>query len=134
MTELNPLGKYYQLIHQCGCGSGLTSSWYKDERQKDVKACEKCKPKLLYKIFDDRYLDCFEHWRDNLLAETNPGWEWVWEDVLIENNCEQIKGLEEAKQKQTENQILIQDPHDDNVYILVPKDYAEVVLEKGKMI
>ena len=134
MTKLNPIGEYYKLISQCGCGSGSTSSWYKDERQVDVKACDKCKPNLLYKIFDERYLQCFDNWVDNLLAETNPCWEWVWENILKEKKCKQIKGLEQAKQKQTEDDILIPCPNDKTVYILIPKDYAESVLTNGKMI
>ena len=133
MTELNPIGEYYKLISQCGCGSGLTATWCKNERLVDVKACDKCKPNMLYNIFDERYLQCFDNWVDNLLAETNPGWEWVWEDLLKEKKCERTKDLAEAKQKQKENKILILDPHDDKFYILIPKKYAETVLLHGKM-
>jgi hypothetical protein len=136
------LGEYYQLIRHCGCGSGLISSWYKDEKGVDVKACERCIPNLLYKIFDDRYLDLFQNWIDNMFAETNPGWEWVWEDLLKEKGCEQVIGLEDAKRK-CESRILIKCPNGPNIYrrtgdnsvhILVPRDYAEQVLKAGKMV
>jgi hypothetical protein len=139
------LGEYYQLVCQCGCESGLVSSWYKNEKGAPVKACDRCKPKLLFKIFDERYLNLFEDWAGKILfADPAPlGYEWQWEDLLKEKGCEQVVGLEAAKQKQNDDQILIpcpngdvisMDPGDRSVHILVPKTYAELVLENGKMV
>lgn len=139
------LGEYYQLIRQCSCESGLVSSWYKNEMGVDVKACDRCKPKLLFKIFDDKYLDLFEDWAAKAMFDKDPplGHEWQWEDLLKEKGCEQVVGLEAAKQKQNGDQILIpcpngdvitQRPGDNSVHILVPKSYAELVLENGKMV
>ena len=136
------MGEFYQLTRQCGCGSGLVSSWYKDEKGVDVKACDRCKPKLLHKIFEDRYLDLFQNWIDNMFAETNPGWEWVWQDLLKEHGCEQVTGLERTRHKCTADHIIVSCPHgkniytkeqDNDVYILVPKEYAETVLKSGRM-
>lgn len=129
MNEPSPLVKYYQLIRQCGCGSGLISEWYKNQKLVDVKACDKCKHKLLYEIFNDKYLDFFENWLGGIFNETNPGWEWVWEDFLKEKNCTKIKEVKGEKGK-----ILIEDPHAKENYILVPEEYAEIVLRNGKMI
>ena len=136
------MGEFYRLTRQCACGSGLVSSWYKDEKGVDVKACERCRSKLIYRIFEDRYLDIFQNWIDNLLAETNPGFEWVWGDLVKEKGCLQVVGLEEAKRRQAEDQIMIpcphgdkinRDPGDKSVHILVPLEYAEQVLKAGKM-
>lgn len=135
-------GEFYKLTHQCGCGSGLVSSWYKDEKKVDVKACESCKPKLLYRIFEDRYLDIFQNWINNLLSDRNPGFEWVWEDLVKEKGCEQVVGLEEAKRRR-DGRIMISCPNGDkitrdlgdrSVHILVPVEYAEKVLENGTML
>ena len=135
MTEPNALGQYYQLINRCRrCNSGLTSSFYKNERQEDVRACDKCRPEILCQIFDYKYLDLFEYWRDNCLADDTIGWEWAWDDLLKEKKCIRIKSLEEARQKQTEDHILIQDPDNEEAHILVPKEYAEAVLKNGKMV
>ena len=137
-------GEFYQLIRQCGCGSGLVSFWYKDEKRVDVKACERCKPKLLHKIFEDRYLDLFEEWLGSLFS-VDPGYEWVWEDLLKERGCEQVVGLEEAKRSR-DGRILISCPNGDSlqpqhsnladrsVHILVPCEYAERVLCEGRMV
>lgn len=138
------IGEFFQLIKQCGCGSGLVSSWYKDYKGVDVKACDRCKPAFLHEIFENKYMDLFENWLGDILHDPPPeGYEWTWEDLLKEKGCEQVVGLEQAKSKQTPDQILIscpngkvisQDPGDRSVYILVPKSYAELVLENGKMI
>jgi hypothetical protein len=126
------------------CESGLVSSWYKDYKGTDIKACDRCKPKLLYKIFDEKYLDLFEDWMGKILLDPPPlGYEWQWEDLLKEKGCEQVVGLEAAKRKRKEDQILIRcpngdaitmDPGDRSVHILVPKSYAELVLQNGKMV
>jgi hypothetical protein len=134
MVELNPLGEYYKLIRLCGCGSGLPSSWCKNEKQTDVKACDRCKGELLHKIFEEKLTDFFLNWIDNLLSDDNLGYEWVWEDYLAEKKLERIKELEKAKQKLSTDQFLVRDPFDKESFILVPKDYAETVLQNGKMI
>lgn len=111
------IGEYYQLIRQCACGSGLLSSWCKDEKGVDVKACDRCKPKLLHKIFDEKYMDLFEEWLGSLFSEqAAKGYEWVWEDLLKEKGCLQVVGLEAAKQKQSEDQILIACPNGKDIY------------------
>jgi hypothetical protein len=140
---MTTLGEFYQIIRQCGCGSGLVSSWCKDEKGVDVKACDRCKPKLLHKIFDEKYMDLFEGWLGDILHDPPPdGYEWQWEDMLKEKGCEQVLGLENAKMKQTHDQILIPCPNGKNIYvkegdasvhILVPKEYAEKVLKEGRM-
>jgi hypothetical protein len=137
------IGEFYKLIRQCACGSGLVSSWYKDEKGIDVRLCDKCRIKTLYKIFDEKYMDLFEEWLGTLFDEkAAEGYEWVWEDLLKEKGCEQVVGLETAKQKQSNDQILItcpngnvisNDPGDMSVHILVPKSYAEQVLLHGRM-
>lgn len=99
----------------------------------------------LYKIFDEKYLDLFEDWSSKILfADPAPlGYEWQWEDLLKEKGCEQVVGLEAAKQKKNEDQILIPcpngdvittNPGDNSVHILVPREYAEQVLQNGKML
>jgi len=99
----------------------------------------------LYEIFDDKYLDLFEDWAGKAMFDEDPplGYEWQWEDLLKEKGCEQVVGLEAARQKQNEDQILIPCPNgdvitqrsgDNSVHILVPKSYADLVLENGKMV
>jgi hypothetical protein len=140
-------GDFYSLCHSCDCGSGLVSGWYKDERQNPVKACEKCKPKLLFRIFDDRFLDLFEDWVATILMDPPPiGYQWQWEDMLKERGCEQVVGLEEAKRRRKPGHLLISCPHGDSldpahlksadrsVHILVPPDYAESAMEAGRMV
>jgi hypothetical protein len=131
------------LIRQCACGSGLVSSWYKDEKGIDVKLCDRCRIKTLYNIFDEKYMDLFEEWLGTLFNEkAAEGYEWVWEDLLKEKGCEQVVGLEAARSKLSPDQIMITCPNgkdiyskleDTTVYILVPKSYAELVLLSGKM-
>jgi hypothetical protein len=137
------IGEFYQLIRQCGCGSGLLSSWCKDYKGVDVKVCDKCKPGVLHKIFEKKHMDLFQEWLGSLfLEQVADGYEWVWADLLKEKGCQQIVGLESAKQQQKQDQILITCPNgkdiyskleDNKVYILVPKSYAEEVLKAGKM-
>lgn len=137
------IGEFYQLIRHCGCGSGLISDWCKDEKGTDIRICDRCKPAVLHKIFEEKHTDLFEEWIGSLfLEQVADGYEWVWADLLKKHGCEQVVGLEPAKQKQNENQILIACPNgndiyskleDNMVYILVPKSYAEVVLKNGKM-
>jgi len=137
------LGEFYQLIRHCACGSGLISDWCKDEKGTDIRICDRCKPKVLHKIFEERYMDLFEGWLGSLFSvEPATGYEWVWADLLKEKGCEQVVGLEAAKRKQSKDQILIACPNgkdiysdleDNSVYILVPKSYAEVVLKNGRM-
>jgi hypothetical protein len=137
------IGEFFQLIQHCGCGSGLLSTWCKDEKGTDIKACDSCKPKLLYKIFDEKYMDLFEEWMGTLFNEkAAEGYEWVWEDLLKEKGCEQVVGLEAAKNKLSQDQFMIpcpngsvisMDPGDRTVHILVPKSYAELILKRGKM-
>lgn len=137
------IGEFFKLIRQCACGSGLVSSWYKDEKGIDVKLCDKCRIKTLHKIFEEKHMDLFEEWLGSLFSEqADDGYEWVWADLLKEKGCQQIVGLKSAKQQQKQDQILITCPNgkdiyskleDNTVYILVPKSYAEEVLNVGKM-
>ena len=137
------IGEFYKLIRQCACGSGLVSSWYKDEKGIDVRLCDKCRIETLHKIFEEKHMDLFEEWLGTMFDEqAAEGYEWVWEDLLKEKGCEQVVGLEAAKQKQSKDQILIpcpngkvisNDPGDMSVHILVPKSYAEQVLLDGRM-
>ena len=137
------IGEFYQLIRQCGCGSGLISDWCKDDKGTDIRICDRCKPAVLYKIFEEKHMDLFEEWLGSLFSEqAAEGYEWAWAGLLKEKGCEQVVGLEPAKQKQNEDQILITCPNgkdiyskleDNTVYILVPKSYAEVVLKNGKI-
>jgi hypothetical protein len=137
------IGEFYKLIRQCACGSGLVSSWYKDEKGIDVRLCDRCRIKTLHKIFEEKHMDLFEEWLGTLFDEkAAEGYEWVWADLLKEKDCEQVVGLEAAKQKQSNDQILIacpngnvisNDPGDMSVHILVPKNYAEQVLLHGRM-
>jgi hypothetical protein len=128
---------------KCQCG-GQSPAKCKDEKGEEVWACDGCKPKLLFKIFDEKYLDLFEDWTGKILFDDPPplGYEWQWEDLLKEKGCEQVVGTEAAKLKQND-QILIPcpngnvitlEPGDWSVHILVPKSYAELVLKNGKMV
>jgi hypothetical protein len=138
------IGEYYQLNLHCPCGSGLVSSWCRDERGRRARACDGCKPALLHRIFDDRYLDLFEDWAGKILFDPPPlGYEWQWEDLLKEKGCEQVVGLEEARRRLQEDQVMIpcpngdkisMDPGDMSVHILIPKSYAELVLQNGRMV
>jgi hypothetical protein len=137
------IGEFYQLIRQCGCGSGLISDWCKDEKGTDIKICDRCKPGVLHKIFEEKHMDLFQEWLSSLFSEqADDGYEWVWADLLKEKGCEQVVGLDEARNKLSRENFLITCPNgkdiyskleDNTVYILVPKSYAEEVLKVGKM-
>lgn len=131
---------------ECPCGSGLTSSPYKGETGSDVRACDSCKPDLLFRIFEDKYIDLFEEWAASILSDPPPtGWEWRWEDLLKEKGCEQVVGAESAANRGL-GFVVIPCPHgeslrpehwdkrDRSVRILVPVEYAERVLAAGEMV
>jgi hypothetical protein len=85
----------------------------------------------------------FEDWAGKILSDPPPlGYQWQWEDFLKEKGCEQVVGLEAAKRRREEGQIMIpcpngdvisMDPGDMSVHILIPKSYAELVLSNGRM-
>lgn len=140
-------GEFYQRSHHCPCGSGLVSDWCRDERGAEARACDRCKPDLLHRIFDERYLDIFEDWASKIFFDPPPlGYEWQWEDFLKERGCRQVVGLEEARSQRGEGEFLVACPNgnslspehwdseDSSVHILVPRDYGERVLGEGKMI
>jgi hypothetical protein len=144
---LDSQGNFYRLAHRCPCGSDLTSHWCKDEKGGDVRACERCKPKLLHRIFDEKLIAIFDKWRGDFLLDPPPlGYEWQWEDLLKEKGCEQVVGLEQAKRQWKRGDFLIADPYgetldpaykdsaDRSVYILVAREYADRVLADGKMV
>jgi len=142
---LNAQGEFYRRAHRCPCGSGLICEWLKNEKGKDERACERCKPALLYRIFESRHLDIFEDWAGKaLFHDPAPlGYEWQWEDLLKEKGCEQVVGLEEARRKLSGDRIMIPCPNGDvistesgdrSVHILVPKEYADRVLAAGRVL
>lgn len=133
MEGLNPMGEFYRRGHLCPCGSGLVSDQCRDERGADVKACERCKPALLYRILEDRHLDIFEDWISKLLDDPGPlGYQWQWEDLLKEKGCEQVASLEEAARG--EGHFTVRDPYGEEGYVLVPREYGERVLKEGRMV
>lgn len=127
---MSNLTDHFNNIHQCSCGSGLISSFYKNEKQQDEKACDKCKHKLLFKIFDEHFLDIFEKWLPELMFNEIPplSYEYQWQDLLQEKNCIRIKEI-----KNMQDHILIKCPEDKEFNIYVPNDLAEKVLLKGKL-
>lgn len=131
----------------CSCGSGMASDPCRDERGRGVGACEVCKPDLLRRIFEDRYLDIFEGWMGSLFDDPPPlGYEWQWQDLLKEKGCEQVVGVGEAKRRLGPGHVMIACPNGDSlsperlrsedrsVYILVPREYADRVLSEGRMV
>lgn len=142
---MNEQGKFYEMAHECPCGSGLLCEWYKDERGEDARACGRCRGELLFRIFDSRYLDLFEEWWVDLFKDPPPlGYEWQWEDLLKEKGCEQVVGAEEARRRKGDR-IMIPCPNgdslspehwqseDNSVHIMVPAEYAERTLKEGRM-
>ena len=127
---MSNLTDYFHHTHQCPCGSGLVFSWYKNAKQEDQKACEKCKQGLLYKIFDNRFLDIFEEWLPRaMFDEVAPlGYEFQWEDLVKEKGC--IR----SKETHVSEHIAIKCPENDEFYVHIPKEYAEQVLKSGIMI
>jgi hypothetical protein len=129
---MNNLTEYFKNIHQCQCGSGLISFFYKNEKQQDEKACDKCKHKLLFKIFDEHFLDIFEKWLPEIMfAERGKapiGYEYQWQDLLQEKNCIRSKEI-----KNIQDHILIKCPEDKEFNIYVPNNLAEKVLTNGKL-
>lgn len=135
------IGEYYQLIRQCGCGSGLVSSWYKSEDGVDVKLCDRCSPSVLCKIFEKKYAELFEGWLGSLFSAPVVDHEWQWEDLLREVGCEQVVGLKAAKRRRGDRvlipcpsrEVMGSDSVDRTVHILVPREFAESVLREGKI-
>jgi hypothetical protein len=128
----------------CPCGSDLVPDRCRDEKGEEVFACESCKPGVLHRIFDEKYLDIFQEWTDTILLDPPPiGYEWQWEDFLKERGCEQVVGLDEAIRRKGANHFLVDDPNgesfahwgapDRSVRILVPREYGERVLKEGRM-
>lgn len=128
---MNNLTDYLHHSHQCSCGSGLIPNWYKNEKQKEEKACEKCKHKLLYKILDDKFLDIFEKWLPEIMFnKTAPlSYEYQWQDLLKEKNM--IRSQEIIHKP---NHICVECPEDKEFHIYIPNDLAEQILINGKMI
>ena len=130
---------------ECPCGSGLAPDRCRDEAGSGVWACDRCKPDLLFRIFEDRYIDLFEEWAASILSDPPPvGWEWKWEDLLKEKGCEQVVGAESALNRL--GFVVIPCPHgeslrpehqgkrDRSVRIVVPLEYADRVLVAGEMV
>ena len=108
-----------------------------------MKACERCKSKLLYRIFERKYLEFFESWMGTMFSEEPiKGYEWQWADLLVEKGCKQVVGLEDAKRRRGDRimiacpngDLINMEPGDKSVHILVPKDYAEAVLGNGRIV
>jgi len=140
--KLNPMGEFYRRAHLCPCGSGEVSDFYKDIDGSEVRACGKCKPKLLGRILEEKFMDIFEEWTKSFLSfPSTLGYQWQWEDFLKENGCERVIGLKEAVARRGEG-FLIRCPcgdalepglEDPSAHVLVPAEYAERVMAQGRM-
>lgn len=122
---MNNITEYYKHTRSCPCGSGLLPTLYKDG-----KACEKCKHKLLYNIFDNHFLDIFEKWLPEIMfKKVAPlGYEYQWFDLLEEKKCLRSKEI-----KNQPNYIVINCPENEEYHIYVPQDLAEQILLKGSL-
>lgn len=131
----------------CPCGSGLPPDPCRGLKGEEVRACESCKPGLLYLIFEDKHLEIFEGWMGAIFDDPAPlGYQWQWEDFLKERGCEQVVGLKEAGRRRRPDYVMIACPNGDSlapdhwqaedrsVHILVPREYAERVLSEGRMV
>jgi hypothetical protein len=143
---VNAHGDFYRRTHNCPCGSGLIGDWCKDEAGNEVRACEKCKIRLLYRIFEKRHREILE--QDVGTTPSGPrslDYELRWQNLMNEKGCVRVVGLEEAKRQRQIGQILIRDPNGDtispvyaaakdrSVHILISRDYAATVLANGMM-
>lgn len=128
-----PLVRWLNIVHQCPCGSGLLSTWYKDEHQKDIKACNKCKVGIIFKIFEEYFIDIFENWLAGLMfadrGKAPIGYEFQWEDFLKEKKC-----IRSKETKSGPDYIVIRCPENEELYIQIPKEYAEKTLLEGKIV
>lgn len=126
---MNNLKDYFNHIHQCGCGSGLVANNYKNHKQQNEQACDKCKHKLLYKIVDDRFMDIFEKCMAGLMFdEVAPlGYEYQWQDVIQEKNIIRSKEITNNPEF-----IIIECPEDKEYHLHIPRDLAEQILIEGK--
>jgi len=144
---LDGQGEFYKRSHSCPCGSGLVADWCQDETGGKVRACDKCKLKLLYRIFEKRYLEMLEARAGTSHSGPRPlGHNGQWEDLLKGKGCVQVVGLEEAKRQRQDKQLLIKDPNGDSVapvqrdskdrsvYLVVPGEYADRVLAAGRVV
>lgn len=127
---MSNLKEYYEHTRTCNCGSGLLPNTYKNHKQEDEKACNKCKHKLLYNIFDNHFLDIFEKWLPEIMFnEVAPiGYEFQWQDLLEEKKFQRTKEV-----KNQPNYTVIQCPEDKEYYIYIPNDTAEQILSNGKL-
>jgi hypothetical protein len=91
------------------------------------KACERCKPEFLHKIFEDRYMGLFKNWLGDILHDPPPeGYESGLGGFVERKGLRgRLLDLEAAKQKHGTDQILIacpngkvisRDPGDRSVY------------------
>lgn len=125
---MSNLTEYYEHTRLCPCGSGLFPTIYKNEKQEGEKACDRCKHKLLYRIFDNHFLDIFENWLPKMMFdEVAPlGYEYQWQDFLEERNCQRTEEI-----KNDSNYIVIKCPENEEFSIYVPKELAEQILTVG---
>ena len=113
-----PLGRFYERTHACPCGSGRIASWYIDEKQEQVRACERCRPLLLTRLLAASLRERF-------------GSDQAAMDFLTAQGCTFIDGIVEANRRQSPEAMLARCPLRPEQFVLVPKGLAERVLTGG---
>jgi hypothetical protein len=83
----------------------------------------------LYKIFDDHFLDIFVKWMADLaFAEIAPeDYKDQWEEFIKEKNIIRSKEI-------LPNYTTIQCPEDKELYLNISNEYAQQVINDGKII
>jgi hypothetical protein len=115
------MGRYYELVHRCPCGSGMVASRYFNEARQPVRACEKCRHLLLTRLLEA-----------SLRARFGP-------DVsgeaiaafLASHGCRIVAEIGEASRGQSPDVVVARCPLRPEQFVQVPTEWAERVLSSG---
>jgi hypothetical protein len=118
---MNAIGRYYELIHQCPCGSGMVASRYLNETKEPVRACDKCRHLLLTRLLETSLRERFGA---DVSGETIAAF-------LVSNGCRIVAEIGEASRGQSTDVVVARCPLRREKFALVPSEWAERVLTSG---
>jgi hypothetical protein len=118
---MNAIGRYFELVRRCPCGSWAVASWYVDEAKQPVRACHKCRHLLLTRLLE---ASLREQFGPDIADETIVSF-------LASNGCRIVTAIEEASRSQSPDVVVARFPLRPEQFVLVPTQWAERVLTSG---
>jgi hypothetical protein len=115
------MGRYYELVHRCPCGSGMVASRYFNEARQPVRACEKCRHLLLTRLLEASLRDRFgPDVSDEAIVA-----------FLASHGCWVVADTEAEPWGESPDVVAARCPLRPEQFVLVPSAWAERVLVDG---